>query len=601
MGKNLNLKVKEDLPDYFLSNNSTTQSSKPSALCCVTLACPSLNREADFEHLFNLEASQGLRSSNREVVGLLSQRGAPSLPRPSLVKPTKVISAPKASPASKIHSQAHQADKISSYENGLRTLINSEIWTLEEQISDTPMSLENTSNNTFSEQVASYATLDPGGEQMILPDLPDDLANRQITKKVPAPSVGKSLLLKPAPSSKKKLMVKGGNTISIPENAVAEVPFDASQMDPTLDLFPDLFNILGQDQAIELDVPVVIPPPASDSNVKDEWNLEKDLAPIAESKPVLNTNAMLSVNPMEAEGVSVSPPQADEDLDKPVTASDFDLLEFAMESSGLASGENDAHSYDPTNIIDLMLNDDITENDQAFLDLVKTDDDSNINNAAAAGGSTLNLDDIQPSTSKRPWMPSAAVVKPEPFDEEDPDFAPTPAKRPRGRPRLPRPETEPPRYSSVNDFTNCSQNSLTTNSNNCDFRRPRGRPPTARPFADVSAYEDTSGMSSEEAKDLKYRRMRDLNNAASKRCRLNRKMKFDKMEIEEQQLLAKNTQLKAQVEGLENQVNRLKELVLGMVSKVKNEETEQNTATDEAIENFDIDQLVNDTIEDMQE
>ena len=553
--------------------------------------------QADFEHLFNLEASQGLRSSNREVVGLLSQRGAPSLPRPSLVKPTKVISAPKASPASKIHSQAHQADNISSYENGLRTL-NSEIWTLEEQISDTPMSLENTSNNTFSEQVASYATLDPG-EQMILPDLPDDLVNRQITKKVPAPSVGKSLLLKPAPSSKKKLMIKG-NTISIPENAVAEVPFDASQMDPTLDLFPDLFNILGQDQAIELDVPVVIPPPASDNNVNDEWNLEKDLAPIAESKPVLNTNAMLSVNPMEAEGVSVSPPQADEDLDKPAAA-DFDLLEFAMESSGLASGENDAHSYDPTNIIDLMLNDDITENDQAFLDLVKTDDDSNINNAAA-GGSTLNLGDIQPSTSKRPWMPAAAVVKPEPFDEEDPDFVPTPAKRPRGRPRLPRPETEPPRYSSVNDFTNCSQNSLTTNnSNNCDFRRPRGRPPTARPFADVSAYEDTSGLSSEEAKDVKYRRMRDLNNAASKRCRLNRKMKFDKMEIEEQQLLAKNTQLKAQVEGLENQVQRLKELVLGMVSKVKNEQTEQNTATDEAIENFDIDQLVNDTIEDMQE
>merc|ERR1712012_710411 len=368
-------------------------------------------------------------------------------------------------------------------------------------------------------------------------------------------------------------------TISIPENAVAAVPFDASQMDPTLDLFPDLFNILGQDQAIELDVPVVIPPPASDNNspknVKDEWNLEKDLAPIAESKPVLNTNAMLSVNPMEAEGVSVTPPQADEDLDKPVTAADFDLLEFAMESSGLTSGENDAHSYDPTNIIDLMLNDDITENDQAFLDLVKTDDDSNINNAAA-GGSTLNLDDIQPSTSKRPWMP-AAVVKPEPLDEEeDPDFVPTPAKRPRGRPRLPRPEPEPP-------------------------RRPRGRPPTARPFADVSAYEDTSGLSSEEAKDVKYRRMRDLNNAASKRCRLNRKMKFDKMEIEEQHLLAKNTQLKAQVEGLENQVNRLKELVLGMVSKVKNEQTEQNTATDEAIENFDIDQLVNDTIEDMQE
>ena len=38
------------------------------------------------------------------------------------------------------------------------------------------------------------------------------------------------------------------------------------------------------------------------------------------------------------------------------------------ETSGL---EKDAHSYDLTNIIDLMLNDDITENDRAVLDLVR--------------------------------------------------------------------------------------------------------------------------------------------------------------------------------------------------------------------------------------
>ena len=552
--------------------------------------------QADSEHLIYLEASQGLRSFNGEVVGLLPQRGAP-LPRPSLVRPTKVISAPKASPATKIHSQAHQADNISSYENGLRTLINSEIWTLEEHISETPMSLENTTSNNFSEEVANFAASVTDPEQVILPDLPEDL-DQIGTKRAPAPSVGKSLLLKPAPSSKKKLTTKG-NTISIPENDAEAPAFASNMIDPTFELFPDLFNILGQDQAVvELDVPVVIPPQASlsfeniQSNVTDEWNLEKDL-PNVDSKPVLNTNAMLSVNPMEAEGVSVNPLQANEDLDK----ADFDLLEFAMESSGLAStAENDAQSFDPTNIIDLMLNDDITENDQAFLDLVKTDNDNSNAAAAASGGSTVNLDDIQPSTStKRSWMDAARVVKPEPLDvgEVDPDYVPTPAKRPRGRPRLPRPEPEPPRYSFVNDFNYL--NSLTNS--NCDFRRPRGRPPTARPFADVSAYEDTSGLSSEEAKDVKYRRMRDLNNAASKRCRLNRKMKFDNMEIEEQRLLAKNSQLKAQVDTLEDQVKRLKEMVLGMVTKVKNEQNTDETA----IENFDLDKLVNDTIEDMQQ
>merc|ERR1712107_207078 len=95
--------------------------------------------------------------------------------------------------------------------------------------------------------------------------------------------------------------------------------------------------------------------------------------------------------------------------------------------------------------------------------------------------------------------------------------------------------------------------------------------------------------------DVKYRGMRDLNNAASKRCRLNRKMKFDKMEQEEALLVAKNTQLKAEVAALESSVKRFKELVLVMV-KTKSETTQQQQ---EAIQNFDIDKLVEDTIESM--
>ena len=89
-------------------------------------------------------------------------------------------------------------------------------------------------------------------------------------------------------------------------------------------------------------------------------------------------------------------------------------------------------------------------------------------------------------------------------------------KRGRGRPRLPKPEVEPPRYylENISHF-DIDLNKLSSN------RRPRGRPPTASTVAVLR--EDSSD---------KYRRMRDLNNAASKRCRLNRKRKMGDMEAE---------------------------------------------------------------------
>ena len=57
-------------------------------------------------------------------------------------------------------------------------------------------------------------------------------------------------------------------------------------------------------------------------------------------------------------------------------------------------------------------------------------------------------------------------------------------------------------------------------------RRPRGRPATAPEYAQVDAY-DSSNSSNDMSDDKKqYRRMRDLNNAASKRCRVGRKRKY---------------------------------------------------------------------------
>jgi len=58
--------------------------------------------------------------------------------------------------------------------------------------------------------------------------------------------------------------------------------------------------------------------------------------------------------------------------------------------------------------------------------------------------------------------------------------------------------------------------------------------------------------------DQRYRRMRDLNNDASKRCRQNRKAKFAALEMEKEQLLEKNSELKFKVKKMEEIVASLK-------------------------------------------
>jgi len=121
---------------------------------------------------------------------------------------------------------------------------------------------------------------------------------------------------------------------------------------------------------------------------------------------------------------------------------------------------------------------------------------------------------------------------------------PLPVKRGRGRPRLIKTEPDPP-------------------------KRPRGRPATAPEYAQVDAY-DSSYSSNDMSEDAKqYRRMRDLNNAASKRCRVGRKRKSEEDEEEAFELGVRNLELKSQVESLESQVKEFKALVFQMIKKQK--------------------------------
>merc|ERR1712228_141205 len=82
------------------------------------------------------------------------------------------------------------------------------------------------------------------------------------------------------------------------------------------------------------------------------------------------------------------------------------------------------------------------------------------------------------------------------------------------------------------------------------------------------------GMSSEEQKDFRYKRMRELNNAASKRCRINRKRKFEDMEEEQTFQAARNIELKNKVAELESQVSKFKTAIFDMIKRRKIEQVQ---------------------------
>ena len=71
--------------------------------------------------------------------------------------------------------------------------------------------------------------------------------------------------------------------------------------------------------------------------------------------------------------------------------------------------------------------------------------------------------------------------------------------------------------------------------------------------------------------------MRELNNAASKRCRINRKRKFQDMEEEQTLEAARNIELKNKVAELEDQVSKFKTAIFDMIKKRKTEQVQART------------------------
>merc|ERR1711974_457956 len=89
-----------------------------------------------------------------------------------------------------------------------------------------------------------------------------------------------------------------------------------------------------------------------------------------------------------------------------------------------------------------------------------------------------------------------------------------------------------------------------------------GRKITPHPSATAAA----ADLTEDEASAQKFRRMRDLNNEASRRCRENRKLKQEEAERELKDLLLVNKERKRIVAEMEKQVKEMKARILQHVS-----------------------------------
>jgi len=138
-----------------------------------------------------------------------------------------------------------------------------------------------------------------------------------------------------------------------------------------------------------------------------------------------------------------------------------------------------------------------------------------------------NVDYQQPSTSYMTPLPTTI--------HETCESSP---KRARGRPPLQTPRTITPKL-------------------------PKARPVSQRSDSELSYLSDScSGLTDNDMSAMKYRRMRDLNNEASRRCRDTRKRRQAKKEEEVDELRLKNESLSRTVEKMERHIAELKRKIL---------------------------------------
>jgi len=480
--------------------------------------------------------------------------------------------------AEKIHSEVIKPENISSYETG--TQIREKLCPPGGSLVK-PMSLE----MSFMEEIQSLHMEGMGetGPQMEIPlQTPVvEVTHREGVKNLLPKPTGKKRLVKNINPSNLEFRALPDhnywNDLTQQTNGLTETDQSLGELFPQLIQFGapldepmienqvhnqaitgsnpqiDIQNLIAENSNTveEIIVPVVTAKPNSKQYVIIK-EVKKEEIPITNNE-TMSVNDEWSQNSLFPE-LNVQFPEhhiQDEDLDltahnpNEVTGQAFsEEIKPEVDENPFTSGEGEM------DLLATLMDDTIDVNSEAFQNFVKVPEQE------LEPTSTVNIADIMgPSTSTAYYPTSGGTVevKEEPM-EVKPELIESPVKRGRGRPRVPRVVVEP-------------------------ARRPRGRPPSTPMYARVGRldYESSSAMSSEEQKDYRYKRMRELNNAASKRCRINRKRKFQDMEEEQTLEAARNIELKNKVAELEDQVSKFKTAIFDMIKKRKTEQVQART------------------------
>merc|ERR1711944_136288 len=187
---------------------------------------------------------------------------------------------------------------------------------------------------------------------------------------------------------------------------------------------------------------------------------------------------------------------------------------------------------------------------------------------------TLNPQDIS-NSNEFEVVNTVAAPQVETVDSVEVDVAPVQPRRGPGRPRKPR-TTE-------------------------KVAKPRGRPARVHlnienVMADHHNYSNGSSNSKMTTNERRYRRMRDLNNVASQRCRLKRKEKQQAAIDELTQEQEKNRELSMKVRLLEEQVAALKKHFIKKISNPRSVAT-TSVAQSSQWDMMSLEKFVNDAAE----
>lgn len=434
----------------------------------------------------------------------------------------------------------HSSGKISSYETS--TLINSnkQTWliagTLQENsaadgLAQAQMSLGKGAWQPH--QTVQIIRMDLGGglalnqnvQDILIEDIiPVDTYSSSIIPDPRIPSAPQVVTTVTAARSGKKILMPKKPAFSERNlfSTWGDIPFNSSvDEDQELDFVPYENELTFKSDDDELTV-------GGEWNENNSWQ-DLNCSSVQSPPCVQNTDHMLLVDPKLIEGESL-----DQDIEE-------NSIEVKM--------EDNEPSID---LLQFVLDDTFPLDDEAFNNIIGEGlvipvDEQEVEY------STLNLNDIggqvSPSLSDLELiLPEADQLKQDtveppatPLVEDQNQELDQPQKRPRGRPRVPR----------------TSQ----------DQKIPQNR--RGRPLSSTSS--TTLSTASEDVSDTdKYRRMRDLNNEASRRCRENRKRKLVTLEQEEEIEKERNGDLQMKVRLLEEQVSRIKEAILRSFVPVSN-------------------------------